>query len=121
MLILSGSLIGMMQKHALSYDSPLYGRRTAQMRLAPLPFTDIYAVQKLPFEQAVEQYGADGIVLGCLGMAGYGEQLEEKYPVKVLDPAFIAVAYAEMCARLGLCHIPAQYRPFTNESNVELL
>ena len=41
MLILSGSLIGMMQKHALSYDSPLYGRRTAQMRLAPLPFTDI--------------------------------------------------------------------------------
>ena len=42
MLILSGSLIGMMQKHALSYDSPLYGRRTAQMRLAPLPFTDVY-------------------------------------------------------------------------------
>ena len=32
MLILSGSLIGMMKKHALSYDSPLYGRRTAQIR-----------------------------------------------------------------------------------------
>ncbi len=48
MLILSGSFISMMQKHALSYDSPLYGRRTAQMRLAPLPFTDIYAVQKMP-------------------------------------------------------------------------
>ena len=29
MLILSGSLLGMMQKHALSYDSPLYGRRTS--------------------------------------------------------------------------------------------
>ena len=38
MLILCGSLIGMMQKHALSYDSPLYGRRTAQIRLAPLSF-----------------------------------------------------------------------------------
>lgn len=48
MLILSGSLIGMMQKHALSYDSPLYGRRTAQIRLAPLSFTDVYAVQDLP-------------------------------------------------------------------------
>ena len=35
MLILCGSLIGMMQKYALSYDSPLYGRRTAQIRLAP--------------------------------------------------------------------------------------
>ena len=52
MLILSGSLIGMMQKHALSYDSPLYGRRTSQIRLAPLPFTDIYAVQNLSFTDA---------------------------------------------------------------------
>ncbi len=48
MLILSGSLIGMMQKHALSYDSPLYGRRTSQIRLASLSFTDIYAVQNYP-------------------------------------------------------------------------
>ena len=31
MLILCGSLISMMKKHALAYDSPLYGRRTAQM------------------------------------------------------------------------------------------
>ena len=60
MLILSGSLIGMMQKHALSYDSPLYGRRTSQMRLAPLPFTEIYAVQDLPFDKAVEQYAVTG-------------------------------------------------------------
>ncbi len=60
MLILSGSLIGMMKKHALSYDSPLYGRRTAQIRLAPLSFTDIYAVQKIPFAQAVEQYSVTG-------------------------------------------------------------
>ena len=42
MLILSGSLIGMMQKYALSYDSPLYGRRTAQIHLAPLSFTEVY-------------------------------------------------------------------------------
>ena len=60
MLILSGSLIGMMRKHALSYDSPLYGRRTSQMRLAPLSFTDIYAVQRLPFDRAVEQYAVTG-------------------------------------------------------------
>ena len=60
MLILSGSLIGMMQKYALSYDSPLYGRRTAQMRLAPLPFTDIYEVQNLSFDKATEQYAITG-------------------------------------------------------------
>ena len=60
MLILCGSLIGMMQKHALSYDSPLYGRRTAQIRRAPLPFTDVYAAQGLAFEKAVEQYAITG-------------------------------------------------------------
>lgn len=72
-------------------------------------------------KEAVEKYGADGIILGCLGMAGYGDHLEKLYPLKILDPAFIAVAYAEMCVRLGLRHISSQYRPFTNESNVELL
>ena len=60
MLILSGSFIGMMQKYALSYDSPLYGRRTSQMRLFPLPFTDVYAAQNLTFEKAVEQYSVTG-------------------------------------------------------------
>jgi len=60
MLILCGSLIGMMQKHALSYDSPLYGRRTAQIRLAPLPFPEVYAAGRLPFDRAVEQYAITG-------------------------------------------------------------
>lgn len=37
-LALSGSHMGMMERHALSYQSPLYGRATAQLRLQPLPF-----------------------------------------------------------------------------------
>lgn len=61
MLILCGSLISMMKKHALAYDSPLYGRRTAQIRLMPLQFTDVYAAQNLSFEQAVEQYAITGV------------------------------------------------------------
>lgn len=60
MLILCGSLISMMKKHALAYDSPLYGRRTAQIRLMPLQFMDVYAAQNLSFEQAVEQYAITG-------------------------------------------------------------
>ena len=85
MLILSGSLIGMMQKHALSYDSPLYGRRTAQMRLAPLPFTDIYAVQKMPFEQAVEQYAVTGGVPKYLEFFEDDRGLEEQLKDAVLS------------------------------------
>lgn len=38
MLALSGSQMGLMQKHLLDYDAPLYGRATAQTKLLPLPF-----------------------------------------------------------------------------------
>lgn len=85
MLILSGSLIGMMQKHALSYDSPLYGRRTSQMRLAPLLFTDIYAVQSLSFTESVEQYAVTGGVPKYLEFFEDGRELTEQIKDVVLS------------------------------------
>ena len=36
MIILCGSLISMMYSETLAYDSPLYGRRTAQIKLQPI-------------------------------------------------------------------------------------
>lgn len=39
MVVLCGSLITMMVDQALSYSSPLYGRRTAQLRMTQLPFS----------------------------------------------------------------------------------
>ena len=85
MLILSGSLIGMMQKYALSYDSPLYGRRTSQMRLAPLLFTDIYAVQSLSFTESVEQYAVTGGVPKYLEFFEDGRELTEQIKDAVLS------------------------------------
>ena len=38
MVILCGSLISMMETQTLAYGSPLYGRRTAQIRLGQIPF-----------------------------------------------------------------------------------
>ena len=40
-LVLLGSSISMMEEGVLSYDSPLYGRRTGQWRLEPLSFGDV--------------------------------------------------------------------------------
>ena len=85
MRILSGSLISMMQKHALSYDSPLYGRRTAQMRLSPLSFTEIYGAMKMPFEQAVEQYAVTGGVPKYLEFFADDRRLEEQFKDVVLS------------------------------------
>lgn len=38
MIILCGSLISMMYSETLAYSSPLYGRRTAQIKLQPIKF-----------------------------------------------------------------------------------
>ena len=38
LVILCGSLISMMESQTLAYHSPLYGRRTAQIRLKQIPF-----------------------------------------------------------------------------------
>ncbi|MBQ9573132.1 MAG: ATP-binding protein [Acidaminococcaceae bacterium] len=40
MLILCGSSMSYMEDHVLAYKAPLYGRRTAQMRLLPFDFAD---------------------------------------------------------------------------------
>ena len=38
MVVLCGSLVSMMESQALAYSSPLYGRRTGQIRLEQIPF-----------------------------------------------------------------------------------
>ena len=38
MLAMAGSQMGMMRKHLLDYDAPLYGRATATVELPPLPY-----------------------------------------------------------------------------------
>ena len=40
MLILCGSSMSYMEDHVLAYKAPLYGRRTAQMKIQPFDFAD---------------------------------------------------------------------------------
>lgn len=75
MLILCGSLISMMKKYALSYESPIYGRRTAQIRLMPLSFMDVYSHQKMSFTDSVEQFSIAG------GVPKYFDFFEGKRPL----------------------------------------
>lgn len=41
MLILCGSSMSYMEDHVLAYKAPLYGRRTAQMKILPFDFEDV--------------------------------------------------------------------------------
>jgi len=62
-LILLGSSISMMEDKVLSYKAPLYGRKTGQIKLKPLKFSEIKEFfPKASKEELVEIYGfCDGI------------------------------------------------------------
>lgn len=61
MLILCGSLISMMTAQVLSYDSPLYGRRTAQMRLQQIDFEHYKEfVPDISEEEQIFRYAVTG-------------------------------------------------------------
>lgn len=61
MMILSGSLINMMYSLTLSYKSPLYGRRTGQIKLEPIPFVKYSLFYPgLAFNKLVELYSITG-------------------------------------------------------------
>jgi allantoin racemase len=51
--------------------------------------------------------GAEVIIMGCAGMAGYAREIEEALNVKVLDPAAVALKTAEAMVDLGLTHSKA--------------
>lgn len=73
MLILCGSLITMMEEQTLKYSSPLYGRRTAQIRLKQIPFQyygDFFTKKK--GKDLVEMYSVTGGVPKY--MESFGEE-----------------------------------------------
>lgn len=61
MLILCGSLINMMEKYALNYSSPLYGRRTGQIKMKQIDFA-YYGrfYDDMPYRDLVEHYAVTG-------------------------------------------------------------
>ena len=61
MLILCGSSMSYMEDKVLAYKSPLYGRRTAQIKLQPFEFADVYKYfNKFSDEEVALIYGMVG-------------------------------------------------------------
>lgn len=72
-LILSGSSIGMMYKHALVYTAPLYGRRTSQLFLESFSFQEAKKFYNATdFEKTFSFYAIGG------GVPGYLRQFDTK-------------------------------------------
>lgn len=61
MVILCGSLISMMEAQTLAYSSPLYGRRTGQIKLKQIPFCDYHEFFKNKSrKELIEYYSITG-------------------------------------------------------------
>lgn len=74
MVILCGSLINMMEAQTLNYNSPLYGRRTGQIKLKQISFEyykDFFS-ENIPENQLIEKYAVTG------GVPKYIENFKEK-------------------------------------------
>lgn len=62
MVILCGSLINMMESQTLSYSSPLYGRRTGQIRLKQIQFKNYkeFFTSGIKQRELIENYAVTG-------------------------------------------------------------
>ncbi len=76
-LIISGSYISFMEKEILSSKSPLFGRRTAQIFLKPLPFKEAkHFLTRYSKEDLVYAYS----ILG--GVPAYLEKFEDRLTIE---------------------------------------
>ena len=62
MVILCGSLISMMESQVLNYSSPLYGRRTGQIKLKQIPFKNYsdFFNKEISEKNLIEKYAVTG-------------------------------------------------------------
>ena len=94
MLILCGSLIRMMTDQVLRYDSPLYGRRTAQLRMVQIPFS-YYCdfTPTLSEKNRIEHYAVTGGVPKYIEIFGENKDIYNAIQTHILNSN--AFLYAE--------------------------
>ena len=72
-LLLLGSSVGMMETEVLGYRAPLYGRRTGQWKLQPMPFSHVRGFRPgRSFQDQVQHYSV------CGGIPAYWEWFSKK-------------------------------------------
>ena len=86
MLILSGSSLSFMENQVLGYQSPLYGRRTGQIKLLPLDFQTArrFAPQFSKLDQAV-MYGVTGAIPKYLSLFDDSLSLDDNVKGQYFD------------------------------------
>lgn len=77
-IILSGSSMSVMKNQILGVKSPLYGRRTGQMRLSPFPFAEVgHFLPNYSDEERLIVYGLVGGIPWYLSFFDDGKSLKD--------------------------------------------
>lgn len=89
MVILCGSLVSMMMSQTLHYDSPLYGRRTAQIKLRPITFRHYHEFFEEPLSEGglIRRYSITGGIPKYIEMFRQSRDLREAIRGSLLTPS----------------------------------
>ena len=86
-IILSGSSMSVMKNQILGVKSPLYGRRTGQIRLSPFPFVEIWHfLPSYSDEERLIVYGLVGGIPWYLGFFDDRKSLKENIIDNLINP-----------------------------------
>ncbi len=101
-LVISGSAVSFFEKELLGYRAPLFGRRTASIRLRPMRFLDASGfLASLPYEDAVRTYAVLGGTPAYTQYA-YGASSLEEVLRTVAEPGSPLLDEAESLLRQEL-------------------
>jgi AAA+ ATPase superfamily predicted ATPase len=94
-LILTGSLAGMIQRHVLDYQAPLYGRATARIRLQPLPFGALSELlPRYRTDQRVAVYAITGGIPAYIELFDDGLNIIENLRQNIVTPTNVMLGDA---------------------------
>jgi len=94
-------------------NAKIYGvaEKIASVRTVNIPVLDLHRDDEKTAralleegKKALEEDGAEVLVLGCTGMTGMAERLSKELDVQVIDPLPTAVKFAETLVALRLSH-----------------
>ena len=108
MLVLCGSSVSTMESEILGHESPLYGRRTAQLDVTPFSFQQAREVISYDVTDAIRSYAVTGGTPMYLTLFDYDQSLAANIRSHVLSPSAVLYNEPEFLLRTELRN-PARY------------
>ena len=112
MVILCGSLISIMESQPLSYSSPLYGRRTGQIKMKQIPFS--YYNKFFPdkgLRELIEYYSVTGVVPKYIVLFHSENNIYQAISKNAVSYTHLLSILPSLLADIEILEFPFQFQP----------